>query len=122
MTQIIDKIKTIDDLLQYNNIDKLEFERKYSQYTKDERAYVLLKLLVRTFNEDWICDWNNINQSKYYIWFRMGGSSGFQFHVYDSWFSISTVGSRLHYKSKELVEYIMEQEEFVTLYKDFMLE
>jgi hypothetical protein len=115
---VIERIKTIDDVLAEHGFTMQEFKNNFAKLDEDEKAYKLLKMLATTLNEGWLPDWNNRNQPKYFAWFEMGGSSGFRFHVYDHWRSASDVGSRLCFKSRELAEHAGKQ--FTEVYKQFM--
>lgn len=115
---ITDRIKTVDDVLEWHNLDKASFHRSCADLTDDEKAYRLLKLLAKALNQGWTPDWNNPNEYKYYPWFEMGGSSGFRVNGSVDWTSDSFVGSRLCYKTRELSNYAGNQ--FINLYKQFM--
>ncbi|TWP31256.1 hypothetical protein ETU08_01890 [Apibacter muscae] len=116
---VIERIKTFDDVLNETGFDKEEFKQSLKGLDKDEKAYRKLKLLAAALNEDWVPDWNNSSEYKYYPWFRMGSASGgFSCDDYDFWYSRSSVGSRLCFKSRELAEYAGKQ--FETIYKDFL--
>lgn len=111
---IINRIKTIDDVLAYHNITRESFEKSCENLTPDERAYRLLKLITRCLNEGWTPNWSNSNENRYVPWFNL--SSGFRFCVY--WAS-SSISSRLYFKSKELAEHAATQ--FIDVYRQFML-
>lgn len=117
--EITERIKTIADLLADNGYTQERFDKQCEALSADERAYRLLKLLTQTLNEGWTPDWNDTNQIKYYAYFKMGGSSGFRYSGCDDWSSISSVGSRLCFKSSKLAEYAGKQ--FTEVYKQFML-
>ncbi|UOY07740.1 hypothetical protein L0P88_04115 [Muricauda sp. SCSIO 64092] len=118
---IKERIKSFDDVLEYHQLDKQEFEVECAALSKDEVAYRKLKLIVKALNEGWTPDWGNSNQYKYQPWFNMGGSSGsgFAYLGYGIWHSYSYVGSRLCFKSRELARYAGEQ--FTDIYKDFFI-
>jgi hypothetical protein len=115
---ITERIKTVDDVLAWHNLDKASWARSCADLTDDEKAYRLLKLLAKALNQGWTPDWNNHNEYKYFPWFEMGGSSGFRFFGSVNWVSSSFVGSRLCYKTRELSDYAGKQ--FIDLYKQFM--
>lgn len=114
----MERIKTIDDILQSHGITREQFENSTVELTEDEKAYRIIKMLVETLNQGWTPNWDDDNQYKYYPWFYMS-SSGFRFCDCDSWYSVSSVGSRLAFKSRELAEYAGNQ--FTELYKQFMI-
>jgi hypothetical protein len=102
---VMERIKTIDDILTANDWTQERFdeftsemepdEKAYillkflaeftSEMEPDEKAYILLKFLAKALNEGWIPDWNNGNYC---------------------------------FKSKELSDYAAKQ--FLSLYKQFM--
>lgn len=116
---VMERIKTVDDLLAARNFTKELFDKQCAGLHEDVKAYRILKMLAEVLNEGWKPDWNNHNEAKYYPWFEMGGSSGFRFYDFGFWSSLSHVGSRLCYKSSELAEYAGKQ--FEPVYKQFMI-
>src|SRR5690554_3516740 len=117
---IKERIKTFADVLKYHNIDEEDIEERIEDMTTDEAAYVKLKLIAKALNEGWKPDWTNSREGKYYPWFNMGSSSGvgFSYLDYDLWDSLSCVGSRLCFKSRELAIYAGKQ--FESIYKEFL--
>lgn len=118
---ITKRIKNFDDVLEWHGINEKDFNETYKYLMKDEIAYVKLKLIIRCLNEGWEPNWRNNTEWKYYIRFRMGNSSGsgFASYGYVNWHSYSSCGSRFCYKNKKLAIYAGEQ--FVDIYKDFMV-
>lgn len=116
---VFERIKTFEDVLRDNDLTLEQFENDCAGMEVDETAFRFLKLLAKSLNEGWEPDWNDEDQWKYVPWFYMGGSSGFQFYDYVGWYSLSSVGSRLCFKSKELATYAAQQ--FADQYKRFML-
>lgn len=117
--KVTERIKSIEDILRDNGWDQERFDEWSSDMEEDERSYVLLKFLAKSLNEGWEPDWNDHSEYKYYPWFEMGGSSGFRFGVYVTWLSLSHVGSRLCFKTRELAQYAGKQ--FIDVYKQFMI-
>lgn len=115
---IMERIKTIEDVLKYHNIEKDDFEADYKGLPKDVTAYRLLVLIAAALNEGWTPDWDNSNERKYNSYFTMG-SSGFRYYGYDDWNTGSIVGSRLCFKTKELAIYAAEQ--FKDIYSNYFL-
>ena len=114
------RIKTIADVLADNDIDLEDFALANQSLEEDEKAYRILKLLVKSLNEGWTPNWDNSSEGKYVPWFYMqSGSSGFRYYDCDDWYSHTYVGSRLCFKSSELAKYAGEQ--FTSVYKQYML-
>lgn len=116
---ILDRIKTVADVLADHNITQEEFEDDCIGLEEDEKAYRLLKMLVKSLNEGWTPDWNDHSQDKYSPWFEMGGSSEFRFDDFVYWHSLSHVGSRLCFKTHALAEHAGKH--FTDVYKKFMV-
>jgi hypothetical protein len=116
--KINERIKTIADLLADHGYTQERFDQLCKDLSTDEKAYRLLKLLTLSLNEGWFPDWDNSSQPKYYAWFYMGGSSGFRFDGFDTWRSVSFVGSRLCFKTSELATHAGKH--FTEVYKQFM--
>ena|ERR1700694_3150122 len=94
-----------------------------AQHGKALLASAKLFIIVQAVNAGWIPDWQDSNQNKYYPWFDMekdeNNPSGFRlYYVYDN-YAISTVGSRLCYKSRALAEQTVNQ--FIDLYRDLIV-
>ena len=100
-----------------NNIDEKHSKAivaAYKLFTISEASWKQMNMEI---------DWNNFEQTKYYPWFDLedssGSAPGFSFFVYVCGFSVSTVGSRLVFPSREIAEYVGKTHE--ELYKDFMV-
>lgn len=116
---VMERIKTVDDVLEDNMLTKAAFDKQCIDLSEDEVAYRILKLLAKSLNEGWIPNWSDNNEYKYQPWFEMRGSAGFRFYVFDSWISRSYVGSRLCFKTRPLAEYAGRQ--FQSVYEQFMI-
>ncbi|MEI7727605.1 MAG: hypothetical protein WCK09_21030, partial [Bacteroidota bacterium] len=72
--KIIDRINTFEDA--YENADD-KTRQRYDDFLKsdssnypDRLAYEQLILIIKVVNEDWVPDFKNENQYKYYPWFK----------------------------------------------------
>jgi len=113
---IMEQVKTADDAFAIKGISIGSIVNDND--TTDEIAYKILKVIVEVLNEGWVPDWKNSNQYKYYPWFDLSSGSGLSFGDVDP-YSISTVGSRLCFKSSELAVYAGKQ--FIKEYTDFFI-
>ena len=112
-------IKTIEDACDEAGIshDSIFDSAKDSP---DEIAYKKLKVVVKAINGDWVPDWSNSNQYKYYPYFKVLPSGfGFSASTYGTTDSGTFVGSRLCFESREKSDYAAKQ--FNDLYKQFLL-
>lgn len=121
--KITDRVKTFEDaLLVVGKItENVELLIRYNGIDKDMIAVVAfmkLTIIAKALNEGWQPNWDNSNEYKYYPWFDMRSGVGFSYTYYDYWLSITSVGSRLCFKNKELSEYAGKQ--FLPLYKDLL--
>jgi hypothetical protein len=123
------QLKTFEDACKVLGLDPKTVIPDFSSYPERDRkgmvAHAKLVIIARAANllankgKEWAPDWNNEDQWKYYPWFEMGGSSGFRFDDCVVWRSLSFVGSRLCYISREVAEYVGKK--FIDLYKDYFL-
>jgi hypothetical protein len=123
-------LKTFDDACAVEKLNPKKVIPDFKAYpVKDRKAMIAhakLVIIARALNrlanngKQWKPNWKNGLWDKYYPWFWMnGGSSGFRSYGCDSWDSISSVGSRLCYISREVGEYAGKQ--FVKLYKEYFV-
>ena len=121
LKDVKDRIKNFDDVLKENGITREEFENSCKGLEPDEIANRMAKLVCVTFNEGWIPDWTDSNESKYYPWFVMGSSSGvgFSYDGCGAWYAYSLVSSHLCFESADLAKYagqLFEQEIYKPLF------
>lgn len=113
--KITDRIKTFEDACE--EINENPNDPNFSTGTPDEIAFKKIKVIVKALNpKDWITDWDNGNQRKWYPWFYMN-QPGFRFDGADFAYSAAGTasGSRLCFFSEELATYAGKQ--FLDLYK-----
>lgn len=106
---IIAPSSDLEPLLSYNGTDKEMIAA---------RDWAKMSHIRKVLNEGWEPDWSNSNQYKYYPWFKMNSGSGLSSDDFDFDNSLSIVGSRLCFKSRELAEYAGQQ--FIDIYSQFM--
>ena len=92
------------------------------KYQKPLIANYQLMVIAEALNEGWTPDWSNGEWDKWHPWFDMDDSSSagrFSFGVAVNRGSLSSVGSRLCFKSEELAEYAGTQ--FLELYRELFV-
>ena len=118
----IDKgLKIVDytDIKSFNDVcDKLgllESDIIKSDYNKKLTVYIKLTTIIKALNGDWIPDFNNHNQYKYYNWFKLENG---EFVVRDTSYNCGSMSipSALYLKSEELAIYCKDN--FIELYKE----
>jgi hypothetical protein len=88
--------------------------------TTDEKAYKLLKVVIKSVQPNWVPDWNNTDQRKWWAWFNLSSGFGFSRTCYGYGYTGTLVGSRLCFETSEKCEYVANQfgylfEQFLTL-------
>jgi len=116
-------IKTFEDACEELEINPEEIFNEKD--TPDEIAYKKLKIIVRAINtnakgETWVPDWNNTDQRKWWPWFVLSSGSGFgfSFSFYDYAITLTSVGARLCFETKEQSDYAANQ--FIDIYEQFL--
>lgn len=97
---IIQDLNSVIDYLGKNDTDVLDyFQLKKMNIADQIIAYQELVLIVKAYNETKIPDYTDSSQAKYHPRFKLSSSSGvgFSFNGYDSWVTLSLVGSRLDF-------------------------
>lgn len=116
--KITDRIKTIEDVYAEAGVNPDRYKLRLDE-TVDEQYYRIAKLMVKVLNEGWVPDWNDKSQPKFHIWFEVKSGSGLAYRAYDGWATLTAVGSRLCFKSRELAEYAAKQ--FIDIYTKFLI-
>jgi hypothetical protein len=118
---IVDRLQTFSDVLEVNGTDPVEFEKSLAGLSPDEVAYRQIKEIVKAYNQGWIPDWDNSNETKYVPWFDMRNSSGSGFADigYGYGYSNAYVGSRLCFSKRKHAEDAGKK--FTPIYKNFFV-
>ncbi len=83
-------------------------------------AYSQLTIIVKAINDGWTPDWSNINQAKWFPWFRvLPSGSGFSGSCSDSYCVSTAASSCLCFKTKKGCDYARKQ--FEATYKRYLL-
>ncbi len=117
---VFDSILTVEDVLAFNGTTEKQFNLVHQSFTEDEKAYVLLKMICKIFNEGWIADWNNSNQYKYYPYFKMGAGFGFSstYFFYANTLTFTVTASRLCLKDEKTAIHVGKL--FVKVYETYL--
>jgi len=116
--KITSRVKTFEDACKELGIDVSSI--KQGELSKDEYAYIKLKIIAKALNEGWTPDWTNSNEWKYYPWFDLSKrASGFSSYGYNRWNTNTVAASRLCFKNSELAKFAGTQ--FVEIYKDYII-
>lgn len=121
-------IKTFEDACKVENLDPKKVLPDFSCYPEQDRksmvAHAKLVIIVKAANrlandgQHWTPDFTDSSERKYEPLFYMG-SSGFRFIVNDLWLTLSFVGSRLCFFSREVCRHITNQ--FIDVYNDYLI-
>jgi hypothetical protein len=119
------EIKTFEDACKVLNLDATTIIPDFSFFPESDKeamiAHSKLVIIAKAINGDWVPNWNDWDQYKYYPWFEMGSPSGGGFSYYDddAWLTYSYVGSRLCFETREMAKYVGKQ--FEDLYKAYFV-
>ena len=124
---IKEKIKTFEDACKALQISEAlpEVSALPEKHQKALIAHYKLITITEALNEGWQPNWNDLDEYKYQPWFEIDASTekpsgfGFSCSYCDNWYTDTTCGSRLCFKSRELCLYAIEQ--FKQIYIDYYL-
>ena len=135
---VMERIKTFEDaVVELSNramngdkdAGKLLDEWKINSHvgSKDLQAYLKLRIITYALNEGWKPEFEEVSEPRCYPWFYLqtscvvgrGCSHVNAYKVNSSLYSLSSHGSRLAFKSKELAEYAGKQ--FIDIYEDWFI-
>lgn len=111
-----EKIKTVEDACKVLGINMGDVISEKD--SADEIAYKMLKVVRNAVTKNWIPDWNNSNQPKWFPVFRLSSGFGFSYSHCDFTHTSTHVGSRLCFQTEEQSNYVANQ--FTELYKDLL--
>lgn len=119
---------SFEDMCQKKGLDPVSLLPDVSKCPAKHQAAIVattkLFLLADEVNEDWVPDWDNDDQYKWYPWFdlekhKKNNPTGFQFFVAFYFYSTSYVGSRLCFRSREDAKFAGET--YLDLYRTMMV-
>lgn len=100
---LFDRIRNYSDVCRELNIKEL-IEIDFNFLPIEQRIKMLsfyrIQNIIKLFNQDWILNWSDINQKKYYPWFEKK-SSGWVCYGSYGYYSYSYAGVGL-FKSEEI--------------------
>jgi hypothetical protein len=115
----MENIKTFEDACKVLNLDPEKILPDVSFVPQQHQAAITaatkLFIIANALNGGWKPDWNNLDQHKWFPWFDM--EKGFRLCSVGYYYGLSSVGSRLCFRSKEIAKYAANQ--FLDLYKEF---
>lgn len=95
--KITDRVQNFNDICRILGNDSNS--KRYTEGDADDIAYRQYKDIVKVYNEDQKVDWDNPNQTKYALYFKMG--TGFCLRYVIGYFARSSVGSRLCFLNRD---------------------
>ncbi len=120
--KITDRIKTIDDVLEAAGVTMEEvvpYRNPKNKKQKSQNAYALIQLISEVLNEDTAFpDFNNLNQYKYYPYFKKSQAGGWVVYHCNYWFDFAFGGFGGYYKTFDLALYAGNQ--FSDIYNDYL--
>jgi len=118
LTNITDRVTSFEDACQESGFSPLEVY--CAADSKDEKAYKKLKLIATLLREEWVPDWNDSGQRKWFPVFKYSSGSGFDFSYsyYYYGYTYSGVSSRLCFPTEELTDYFGKQ--FIDIHRELL--
>lgn len=107
---ILDCVTTWEQVAEIKGLHpvmSLPFPSPGDQDEEATNAFFIITKAGQVFNEGWVPDWKNSNQRKYVIWWDMSGVR-FSFLVCGCVHADAAVGSRLCYKSEEVLRHMVK--------------
>ena len=117
--------KNVEDCLKAKGIDSSTLDEHFSWMAEHRRAFskiqFILETVVECINGSWVADWSDIEQQKWYNYWRFDVASGFGFAIATTGYGCtsSCVGSRLVFENKEKAEHAAKF--FIDLYRQYYL-
>jgi len=116
--KVEDRVTSFDAACREIGTTEKEFAKKYSILDKQGYATEQLKVIAKSLNEEWVANWKNSNEYKYYIWYNMrGGSLHYVFNCDSN--NYSSTPAPLVFKTRALAEYAYNT--FEGIWKDYFL-
>ena len=121
---ITDRLKTFSDVCEELGLDAakvLPYPDPQSDEEHGINAFAKVQLIAKALNDGWEPNWNDEYEYKYYPWFdmRSAAGSGFSASLCGRVGTITAVGSRLCFKTREHAQHTAKH--FEALYKDYLL-
>lgn len=118
--KITERINTLDDLMEAGTTKDRQKIRAYlfetDPHERADLADGIIPIISRVLNEEWVPNWDNSNESKYYPYFEMRLGSGFSYVNSNCAYASSYVGSRRVFQSAEIAMHAGTK--FLAVYKD----
>ena len=115
------EIKTFEDACKAQNLDATKVIPDFSYFPEQDRQAMInhakLVIIHNAIRGDWTPDWNDSSQYKYYPYFKMGSSFGF--NDCHNWYAYSGVSSRFALKNKDQVKHVVKY--FEELFKEYFI-
>jgi len=124
--EVTKNVQSYEDICKIDGVDPIQ-SLPYPSATNPEEiavnSFAKAIRINRVLNEGWQPDWNNWEERKYYPWFDMegeaGSGSGFSYYDYVYVITLSDVGARLVFKTRDLAEFVGKT--FTDIYRGFMV-
>jgi hypothetical protein len=120
--KITDRVSGYDDIcdiLGIHPVNSLPFPNPKNNDQEWLNSCFQISNIRKVLNEEWVADFDDMDQYKYEPIFKKGGAGfGFSHSGYNDWLAHSTVGSRLVYRSSLIAEFAGKT--FIEIYNVFL--
>ena len=121
LRELLDKIKTFDDVLEAANLtlnEVIPWKNAKTKRQKFQNAVAKIQLIAEVLNEGWKAKFG-IGQNNYYPWFEKKASIGWVYYTYRYGSDVSGAGGVVAYfKNAELAKYAGTQ--FIAQYEQLL--
>jgi hypothetical protein len=112
-TSVTDRVKSFEDACRELGIAPSQLSITGDGIMQDDlnavTSYYKMMIIIKALNGDWVPDFSDKNQAKYYPWFEFKKGSGFVLNDVHNNYDYTSVGARLCFKSSELAKYAATQ-------------
>jgi len=108
--EITDRVRTVQDAFRIENIDYEGFMLNFAKAGVRQNfiSTAILEVIAKVLNEGWKPNWKDSNEGKFYPYFvydkEVGGCVFSDAH-FDCANAITTLGSRLYFRTRKLAEH-----------------
>lgn len=123
-SKITDIIKSLDDIYIYLDLNRelvIPFKNPSTKQERSINAMFDIQNISKVLNGNWVLDWENTNECKYYPYFKKGDLSGW---AVDAGYCCGCYGARLgfgcYFKTSDLA--LFAGKTFLETYIDYLPE
>lgn len=118
---VIDRVKSFEDACRELDMVPSQLSITGENVADDDLQaatnFYKLIIITKALNGNWVPDFSNKKQAKYYPWFEYKEGTGFVLRRVNYCYDFTSVGARLCFETRELAEHAASLKE----YNDYLL-